>query len=174
MPCRARARASAGDDIAARMWTGIKTFVGMDDKISLPTAYSFEQHVEAAVKFREHMDQDCDRAPCAVCSKYTHKTHLTRHRLQDVPNIDLLDSTLPGTPQLPREALTTFVWNCTTYCMQPAACHVDEALLECSVDVCKDCHADLKAGRVPCTSLVAFDTGERNWRQAEQGWQHVA
>lgn len=153
-------RLGATHDIAARMWNGIKAFVGLDEVVDFPTAFTFDQHKAAAAALRKFMDKECTKEPCAVCSKYTIKDHLTSYKLQDVPNIDLLDASLPPTPQLPRVGLTTFTWNGTTYCLQPAACHPDDGVHDCHVDVCKDCHDDLKASRVPSTSLVAFDSGE--------------
>lgn len=140
------------------MWTAIKDFSGLDDVPTVPTPFTFAQHVETAREFRKQLDIDCNRTACAVCSSYCRKTDVNTYNINNIPNLSLLDASLPKSTALPRDALTTFTWRNTTYCLQPEACEVDDE--QCRVTICCLCHSDLKKKRVPEMSLVSFDTGK--------------
>ena len=94
-------------------------------------------------------------------------------RWDDIPSLELLEVGRESTDEeklrFPRDGLT--VWN--GYCIQPAALmdcsgqfegedlnHM-QSTDEISMTICKDCHSTLSKGRIPDTSLVAFDTGTR-------------
>ena len=85
--------------------------------------------------------------------------------LDNVPHIDLLIADGTSTPEQPRRALTTFEdtpesSSNVTYCLQPVACHRDDAPLpvdatgavhaaRTQVDVCLHCYGQLLKKHVP-------------------------
>lgn len=157
--CRNR----SASDVSSEMWDGIKEFVCLDsciDEPSLPKPFTFDDHVDAAAKFRLNLQEYCDRTVCAVCSRYRPKANISSHLLDNIPNLSLLDSTLPKTDELPRDALTTFQWRDSTYCLQAEGCDVHDDPAMCAADVCSECFSALKAKRVPPMSLVCFDAGK--------------
>lgn len=156
--CRSR----TASHVSREMWAGIMEFACIDNPsklTTLPRAYTLDDHVEAARRFREELRKYCDRTVCAVCSMYRPRCNVSRHDLNTIPNLALLDAALPKTDELPRDALTTFEWGNVSYCLQPAACFPSDDSSKCAADVCTECFADLKAKRVPKMSLVSFDAG---------------
>ena len=141
------------------MWTAISDFAGLDEDAMVPEPFTFEQHVDTAKEFRKHLENDCNRTVCAVCSSYQRNIDVKEYNIDDIPNLSLLDASVPPSTSHPRDALTTFTWRNVTYCLQPIACKPRRDG-ECVVDVCGQCHSDLKKKRVPDMSLVCFDTGK--------------
>lgn len=128
--------------------------------MSFPEPFTFQQHVEAAQKFRDQLDADCNKGVCSVCSKYCRACDIVAYDLDEVPNLHLLDASGPKTAKHPRDALTTFTWQNVTYCLQPDFCRVDASGEHCQADICVGCYSALKNKRVPDESLVCFDTGK--------------
>lgn len=154
--CRLRTAEQWSND----MWKAVVDFSCLEETISLPQPFTFQQHVQAAEAFRDHLDNDCKKKVCSVCSMYRRTVDVEEYDLEKVPNLHLLDASGPKTAKHPRDALTTFAWQNVTYCLQPYACRVDGSGDHCTVDICVDCFTDLKNKRVPDESLVCFDTGK--------------
>lgn len=164
---------TSAETVVADMWHALADFACLEyvnSTVPVPNPYTFEQHIDAARSIRDFLDRDCKhKGVCAVCSMYRRQCDLEVYDLEEVPNLHLLDASMPKTAKQPRDALTTFVWQNVTYCMQPDACHADERGERCSVDVCVGCFSALKNKRVPDESLVCFDTGEARWAQRDCG-----
>lgn len=56
-----------------------------------------------------------------MCSCSTPPKQAVRVLLDDLPGLQLLDASLPATPQQPRSAHTTYQHNGKSYCLQPSA-----------------------------------------------------
>jgi hypothetical protein len=161
--CNCLCRGREASDVAREMWGGIKEFVCFEylaNEPPLPQPFTLDDHVDAAIKFRTELKACCEKTVCAVCSRYRPKVDATSHAICDIPNLSLLDASLPKTDEYPRDALTTFQWRDTTYCLQEKACHVGDDPNTCNVTVCKECFFALKTKRVPPMSLVRFDAGK--------------
>jgi ferredoxin len=171
-----KAQQAARKAMCDKMWEGVKTFSGLYDDVAMPTMpkpYTLADHVAAAQAFRDIMDEECTRKVCGVCSKYCPDKDVKEYNIHAIPNLHMLDVDVPSTPELPRNALTRFTWQGQSYCLQPYACHPSPDETSCTVDLCSACKTDLKGGRVPATSLVAFDTGAdrcESWTEVFKAW----
>ena len=145
--------------IAKAQWDAIAKLSRLRpaDEAPVPKPVTFEEHVAAAKAFRAHVERECSRKVCSVCSRYRRSCDVFEQNLADVKGLDLLDVSGPQSLEHPRDALTTWSWDGHTYCLQKEGCR------DCAgvavLDICKECHHDMEAGRIPTASLVNIDTG---------------
>ena len=112
------------DGVAFDVWSEIAKRTGLHDSPTLPSPTTWEKHATDAQLMRDHLDRECKRAVCAVCSMHRRAVDVASYSITDIPNIDLLDITVPSTEEHPRAALTTY--QCTdvatmednVYCLQ--------------------------------------------------------
>jgi hypothetical protein len=141
------------------MWDACRAFARMDVVDTVPNVTPAD-HMAAAVKMRAHLDNDCTRSPCAVCSCYCRVVDLLTVSPSECPGLHLLVADGPKTPEFPRDALTTTTIANRLYCIQAAGCIMDpDNTTVITMHVCKECSDQLGKNHVPKKSLVAFDTG---------------
>jgi hypothetical protein len=140
------------------MWEAVAEFAHLHSDHVIPTN-TRDTHLAAAAAMRSHMDKECTKDVCAVCSCYKRTCDITSIPPASLDGLHLLDASREKTSKLPRVGLTTVTIDDTTYCLQPYACIRDASTSVTHINVCNDCKDSLAASRVPKTSLVAFDTG---------------
>ena len=113
-----------------------------------PSVPTFEQNVEAAKGFRDHVEKLCSEDICAVCSMYCPRSDIQKMSLQSIPYVSCLEVP-PGSPS----HLTTTVIGGRKYHL------LAKAVDGFSVNVCGKCLSELKKNHVPQFSLVSFDGG---------------
>ena len=140
-------------------WAALVGFAHLNTTPSIPSVTP-DVHLQAAKAMRDHLDRECTRSVCAVCSCYCRSVDVTDFAPNDLAGLHLLDASRERSERHPRDALTTVDHDGVTYCLQPAACtfSVDGVVLE-HISVCKDCSTSLGNSSVPKASLVCFDTG---------------
>jgi hypothetical protein len=134
---------------------------------AIPTrTFEFKDHLTAASKMRQLMDENNKEHCCCVCSRRRRNKEFVKSegmppRLDHIPNLELLLADVPKTPQLPRDAKTTFDLEGKTFCLQKFGIHVPEEGIggPVTANVCQECFNELRLGRVPKASLVSIDTG---------------
>ena len=143
---------------ASELWTSVVDFAHLHSDDPIPNI-TRDTHLQAATDFRAHMDRECTKDVCAVCSCYKRACDVTSTTPSELVGLHLLDASRPKTDTLPRAALTTVTISSNTYCLQPVACQRDDDGTITHIKVCIECKHSLASSRVPNTSLVAFDTG---------------
>ena len=89
------------------MWTAISDFAGLDEVAIVPEPFTFEQHADTAKEFRKHLENDCKRSVCVVCSSCRRNIDIKEYNIDKIPNLSLLGASVPKSTY-PRDALTTF------------------------------------------------------------------
>ena len=154
------------ETVATAVWDEIAKCTGLYDIPDVPEAPTWDTHLANAQSMRDFLDRECRRSVCGVCSMMRRGQDVKLHDIASIPNLHLLDSTLPKTAAHPRDGLTTFAYTDpassknVVYCLQPHACS-DSDDGKVNVSVCDSCHHHLTKGRVPPESLVCFDTGKQ-------------
>jgi hypothetical protein len=158
---KSTAEIPTGEEVQQQQWEDLANRLGLHRQ---PSAPPIQPVIEVAKSFRDVLDRQCCKEVCAVCSMYVRKVDITTLDLEDVPNLDLLRSDVEMSEEerqrYPRDGLT--IWR--EWCLQEAGITVEgeESEEEVKVAVCKNCLKDLENDKIPDTSLVAFDTGEKN------------
>ena len=99
----------------AKALVNLLKYTNMKEDYLAPSARTFQEDVDDAVSIRRFMDDHNKTAVCACCSRHRENCGMHQFPFAEIPNMELLanDHRRPS-PELPRDALTTF----KGYCLQ--------------------------------------------------------
>lgn len=99
-------------------------------------SWGIQEHASAGLQFRQHMIQNTPNQVCACCARYLPNKSVSRHDIDQVPNIQLLRCDGAKTAETPRHSHTKISHAGVEYCLTSDGVFVTDKRIKAQVRSC--------------------------------------